>query len=362
MYRVGGVSNLHETTMLAPQILTEAVPRRLRALGTLPDSVRAPIDRNAGEVALVEALERSGRPGDDAGEPSWAVLGSLIRETRFVHVQHRLHFMRYSWSVPVEEFWDEARPLVARHRYQPYLLALAFGTPQADRAFADSFGDSLWPDLELTEDVMINQLGQVAENRRKQAWRLTQLHMDHLVRDFAVQADLYSREQKEILVHNANKILGLSPENPYAMYLLIEADGEHVQPQQLAEWEKKGADFPPLLGTLGRRYSELRQYEKARDYLERFIQESPESWAFERLARNFKEQGDTETWLATLDRYLAAGEDHGLDHARVRVEIANYYMTNRQWEKAQPYAEAAAETWAGWAMQCAVRCYEGMKD
>ena len=32
------------------------------------------------------------------------------------------------------------------------------------------------------------------------------------------------------------------------------------------------------------------------------------------------------------------------------------------WAKAQPYAEAAAQTWAGWAMQCAVRCYEGMKD
>ena len=70
----------------------------------------------------------------------------------------------------------------------------------------------------------------------------------------------------------------------------------------------------------------------------------------------------TARWLATLDQYLAAGEDHGLDHAKVRVEIADYYMTKGQWEKAQPYAEAAAATWAGWAMQCAVRCYEGMQD
>src|SRR4051812_8195012 len=37
-------------------------------------------------------------------------------------------------------------------------------------------------------------------------------------------------------------------------------------------------------------------------------------------------------------------------------------MSDRKWEKAQPYAEAAAETWAAWAMQCAVRCYEGLKD
>ena len=90
--------------------------------------------------------------------------------------------------------------------------------------------------------------------------------------------------------------------------------------------------------------------------------ESPEDWAYERLARNYREQGDDVRWLATLDQYLAAGEDHGLDHAKVRVEIADYYMAKGRWAKAQPYAEAAAQTWAAWAMQCAMRCYEGMKD
>src|SRR5262249_53433951 len=33
-----------------------------------------------------------------------------------------------------------------------------------------------------------------------------------------------------------------------------------------------------------------------------------------------------------------------------------------QWAKAQPYAEAAAQTWAAWAIECAMRCYEGMED
>ena len=133
----------------------------------------------------------------------------------------------------------------------------------------------------------------------------------------------------------------LSPENPYAMSLLIEVDWEAIQPR-LADWEKKHADFLPLVGALGRRYSELKQYDKAREFLERYIAESPEHWAYERLAKNYREQGDTAHWLATLDQYLAAGEDHGLDHAKVRVEIANYYMAKGMWAKAQPYAEAAA--------------------
>ena len=224
--------------------------------------------RNAGEVALVEALERAGGPGEEAGEPSWAVLGSLIRETRFVQVQHRLDFMTHWWHVPVEEFWNEARPLVARHRFQPYLLTMAIGTPQADQAFADSFDPSWLPDLEYAEQPMINKLGPIAEAKRRPAWSLVQLHMDHLVRDFATQSDLYwtpnradpsSIPQRELLIHNANKILMLSPENPYAMSLLIDVDWEAIQPR-LADWVKKHADFLPLVGALGRRYSALKQY------------------------------------------------------------------------------------------------------
>ena len=149
MYNVGGVSNLHVATMVPPQVLSQVVPRRIRSMNSLPESVRVAIDGNAGEVAMVDALDRAGRPENDVGEPSWTVLAQLIRDTRFLQVQHRLYFMRYWWGVPTEEFWDEARPLVAGHRYQPYLLTLALGTPQADQAFADSFDKSLLADVEL---------------------------------------------------------------------------------------------------------------------------------------------------------------------------------------------------------------------
>ncbi len=350
--------------------MTQAVPARIQAIGSLREGVREPIGRNAGEVALVDALERAGSPGEDAGEPSWAVLGSMIRETRFVLVEHRLYFMCYWWHVPVEEFWDEARPLVARHRFLPYLHTMSIGTPQADQAFADSFDPAWRTDMEYNEQPMLNKLGKIAEGKRRPAWSLVQLHMDHLVRDFATQADLYTKSfesdnstnpHRGLVIHNANKILMLSPENPYAMSLLIEEDWDAIQPR-LADWLKKGTDFVPLIGALGRRYSQVKQYDKAREYLERYIGESPEHWAYERLAKNYREQGNTAQWLATLDQYLAAGEDHGLEHAKIRVEVADYYMSKGQWDKAQPYAEAAAETWAGWAMQCAVRCYEGMKD
>jgi tetratricopeptide (TPR) repeat protein len=66
-------------------------------------------------------------------------------------------------------------------------------------------------------------------------------------------------------------------------------------------------------------------------------------------------------WLQTLDEYLTQ-QSAGLEHARVRVELATYFMERKQWDKAIPYAEAAAETYAEWAMICAVHCYQGKGD
>ena len=66
-------------------------------------------------------------------------------------------------------------------------------------------------------------------------------------------------------------------------------------------------------------------------------------------------------WKEALEASLKE-EDLGLDHASARVEIANYYMEQKQWDKARPYAEQAAMTWAEWAMVCAGRCAEGEKD
>src|SRR5262249_19571906 len=122
---------------------------------------------------------------------------------------------------------------------------------------------------------------------------------------------------------------------------------------QLAEWEQKAGDSPVFIAALGRRYSAMKQPDQARGYLERYIRESPETWAFEMLANNYKDQGQTDRWLETLERYLAVGEDHGLDDARIRVAIANHFMDLQQWERARPYAEAAAQSWAEWAMRCA---------
>ena len=44
------------------------------------------------------------------------------------------------------------------------------------------------------------------------------------------------------------------------------------------------------------------------------------------------------------------------------MAIANDLMDRGKFAEARPYADAAAQTWAEWAMQCAQRCAEGRQD
>ncbi len=66
-------------------------------------------------------------------------------------------------------------------------------------------------------------------------------------------------------------------------------------------------------------------------------------------------------WQQTLERSLDT-EEIGLEHVQAQVQLADYFMDQCQWAKAKEYAEAAGESWAAWAMSCAQRCAEGMKD
>jgi tetratricopeptide (TPR) repeat protein len=355
----GGVSNLHVATTIAPQVLEQLVPRRLATLVTLPASVRERLDRQAGEIALVEALQRAGEPGLDQGEPAWGVLAHVIRETRFVQVWRRLDFMRRVWSVPVDEFWADQRPHVLHHRYRPYLDVIALPAPDAVRALGELIETLDVTALEHTESPMLRTLNdRSSEPKARDAFVFGSLHVDFVARDLT---RLMENTAESTQAQLGMKLLWTSPNNPYAMAKLVEHDWKYAK-ERFAVWEKEAGQTPVMLAALSKRYTALGEIDKAQDSLTRYIRQSPDHWAYAALAKTYKDRGDTEHWLQTLERYLDQGTDPGLNDARVRVEIADYYMGLGRWQQAQPYAEAAAATWAEWAMRCAVNCYEGMQD
>ena len=96
--------------------------------------------------------------------------------------------------------------------------------------------------------------------------------------------------------------------------ILIGMDWEAIQPR-LADWEKKRADFLPLVGAWAGATPCSSSMTRHASSSSATSPSRPNTGLTNGSPRTTCEQGDTAHWLATLDQYLAAGEDHGLDHA-----------------------------------------------
>jgi hypothetical protein len=364
MCQVRGVSNLHEATALGLQALDEEFPARLKSLAAaLPVTVRGELDKAEGATpALVAALRAAGNPASDAGEPSWSVLGHLVDETRFVQVYRRVYFMARVWNVPVDDEWPALAPTVADHRYRRFLDLFVLPPEQGTSSMAALAREADLNDFEFTQIDLARGFTQARSARVDASFEMASRHMDHVARDLAVAIrDADNARGKAAAPAFARLLLSVSPYSSYARATLIEKDAESVQ-GRLAEWEKGSADAPAVIGALAKRAIVLKHPEDAERLLGRYISLAPEAWAYEALAKLYKERGDRARWKSTLDAFLEAPDEKGLEHARIRVAIANDLMERRQWREAWPYADAAAQTWAAWAMRSAQRCAEGMGD
>ena len=353
----GDFGDVQMATASALEAFTKLFPVKLRSLATLPDSVKRPLSQGGDEIALVHQLEQAGRPGQDAGEPSWNALAHLARETRFVHVFRRLRFMARKWNVPVDDYFNAVRPLVVDHPYYPLLESYVLPRDQGDRALT-ALADRLdVTNIEPTARFLIDALRDLDLPAGFMAGRKTLSHRSILARDFGELL----RQTNDRTAHLGRVLLNISPYSAYAMATLIASDWDRVK-GDVPAWREKVGDAPGLLGALGKKYAELKQYDEAEQFLKRYVELSGDEWAYQELAACYEASGDRNRAKAAIDGYLTKTESAGLEHAQVQVQIANKLMKEGRWEEAKPYAESAAATWAAFGMECASTCAEGLKE
>jgi tetratricopeptide (TPR) repeat protein len=352
-----GVSTQHVTTMLGPQGLEHFISMRIPAVEELPASVKERLFDNRTTMQVAKLLDKAGAPESDAGEPAWGAMGHIIRETRFVQVFRRLYFVKFMLCAPADEVWNDVRSDVADHRYTPYLEAMAMPGRDSTLGFQKLADGLNLIDIETTESTMNRSLYSLQGARAKAAWNIAMAHEDQTA-EMALSMSQSSEEHK---LEIAQEILKVSPFNSYARAISIRKNWDAIK-DKVPTWEKESGDSPALFAALALHYSATKDYAAAERTISRYMELSPDLWACQTLAANYKAQGKVDRWLETLENFLNNVEDLGLDHAKVRVEIADHYMGLKQWDKAKPYAEAAAQTWAGWAMECAGRCAEAEKD
>lgn len=150
-----------------------------------------------------------------------------------------------------------------------------------------------------------------------------------------------------------------SPESPW---LTCDQIVNHWDAKKAPEWEESHGGYPSVVMLLGTTYAGLKQWDDAERCLKAYIDVSPDESGYETLANLYWVQSRKDLWLATLKDFLAKTESIALEHAQVQVQIADYYMGQRRYREAIPFADAAAETGAGWGSLCAAAAHTGVGD
>jgi tetratricopeptide (TPR) repeat protein len=352
-----GVSNGQWSTSAGLTAFTEAIPGRLGELPGLAMSVASKLRDGATETEVERALIAAGRDDGDRGEPSWGSLGRMVMDARFALLIRRAQFMKATWNVPTDDFVAETRSLVADHPYLPLLDSYAVDQRINPAGFARLIQQVEIPDIDFVEERYAATVSLSDYERHKKLVTKMICHGDTFYQDLA----MVSRwTNKEGMPEVARSIERTSPSAPMARALLIDNDWAYAEPRA-KEWEAEAItnDRPEILYNLGSRYVDLKRWDDAERCLSKSIEMESDLQTLKLMAKVYQGRGDLERWKATLERALEA-EDAGLDHMVIRVDLANYYIGLKQFDKALPYAEAAAATWAGKGMYCAAICHEWM--
>jgi tetratricopeptide (TPR) repeat protein len=366
----GQLGLMNAAALIGPNTLNNTIADRINALPNLPFPA---VEKGAVELTevatrvppVVKALIDAGKPGKDAAEPSWALLGRMLEDLQFAQTARTARLQRKTLGLSADDlksFVRAAMPAIADHPLRDFIVAHSIDNLR----HADVYRGMLQGLPLAAADVgpaaahLIADLQAIDTPKKgtgREMARLLRLHLDATADDLSDLLRLVPAKSRPAY---ARELLKVSPHSPQSIVTLIELDWANVR-DKAAQWEKDYASSPSVLVMLGRRYVQLKQPADAERCLRAAARLSPDRPTFRALADIYKAQGDTARWIEALENYLKT-EDLGLAHAQVRVELARHFMASKQFDKAKPYADAAAETAAGWAMMCAAEVEEGLKN
>jgi len=311
-------------------------------------------------VKLMKALRGGGWTGTDRDEPSLATLAELIQEVTFLQSIQALNLQRYIFASDSRNMMESLEPLNAGHPFAAYLKKFSMNTKDRLNVARQLLKTIPRPYLEGTENRAIAEVH--ARNFRS-AYVLRDLataHSDRLFRDDLRDYYHYAWDNSTAALRVARDLPKISPRAPQAVAIQLEADWSRAALHALW-WEKKYSDNVQIQRVLGNQYLRIGLNQKAIQCYKRVLNIEPSYAAYVRLAAVYKRQSKIDLWRQTMEATLSLPAQ-GLEHAQTRDLIAKDYMSRKQWKKALPYADAAAQSYAGWALRTARDCHAALKD
>ncbi len=358
MCECSGVANLHRATTIDLEPFASTSAARVAALPGLPPAVAGRLDDGAAidEFALRQSLVKASI--GDTNDLTWGALALQLRDIRFLQVCRRLHFLAYPLSSGASQFVEVARPMVADHPNHEY-IELFSGLIDQNQAI--EIIDRLdFADLELKNyDLFQFPIHSISKERSVRFYGRSITQADwgtvpNLERHARISSDV------ALKVNWANGLLNLDPGSPVARAIIVEADWARAAPQ-IADWEREQPWNTVLFAAHGFQLLKDKRFAEAQAKFEMALARSPELWIFNGLVKTYRERGQIELWIKAAEAMLEQ-PDQSLDHAETANDLARYLMDQGQVDRAWPWAERAAGSWAGWAMNTAWQCAEMRRD
>jgi len=355
----GGVSNLHRMTDYAPTAMQEVLVKEISQMNDLPGDISVVIGEEP-DIALrspiVTALRHAAAV--PCGEPSWEALGQVVADETLLQAFRRVTFMVDVWGVSPEEGIAQYSAAIINHPYRNIVLAygLDIGTQQA--RIKAMLANVHFTDYRITWWAAIQRLNSVDRPAACSIWDACLTRSDPVLRDLIMEIGLDAKPGRD----RGHRIQAVARQSPLAAALCIDDVRTAIDAPALAAFRRDFGPHPAVRMALAHRLIAAKQWKSAEVDLEAAIAISPNEDDYQTLAHACLSQGDDARYVATLRRYLATEEVSGLDHARVDEELAWYYMKRVDYPRAKPFALAAASTGAGWGMECAQACAEGLGD
>ncbi len=356
-YEQMGVSTGHWLTEAAPKHFGSVTGQLLMLIEDAPPAVTERLAELDGRpmslrdlAALGWALQDLTAAGKDDAEFTYGVLGTLIDEANALHVLYRAKFMRNQWGVDTSAYLRQSLPALDRHPFQPLLLTFIFprnnqsdGMREAMSRFEPGYINpyNLSTFLWQTPNAFT-----YADGMSENDWWAKAVEMDiRSNSDYLVGMRWRHGENLHTRGEEARRMRASDPHHPTRIALrLRHSDLPADQFNKLvAEYGRHAV----VANALAERMELDGNIEAAREYA---ATASPERRTVERQARLELLIGNEDRWLTVMESILEL-PDHGLDHARINNIIARTLMNQDRYKDALPYAEAAAGSWAAWAMR-----------
>ncbi|MCA9092886.1 MAG: hypothetical protein KDA68_05335 [Planctomycetaceae bacterium] len=352
-------------------IQANSLRKRIPMIPGLPDEIVDAIRKSARtrtfteetdfRLQIIDDLREKSLEKADRLQPSLTSIGNLIDEINFRHVIRRLEFEWKILNVPTERTIHLMAPLVRKHRYGSFINYFSSSPDDVTRGIDTAIANLSTCEMGFVEFPMFYWIQKVEPDKSKALHFACYRHTDPTYSQIMLGIKcgvVGSIQESEKNQPKIRSFWTVTNKMPPMIATQIYRNWKDAEPLA-AEGQKIYADDPIVMTALMYRYNLIGKYQDARYCAEQVIRITPNHAAYRILANSYLKTGNDELWKQTLERALKL-PDIGLETASIECEIAKYHMKRKEFDQALPYAESAAGTYSGSALETAARCHELM--